>query len=286
MNGVDLPGPASFRTASPLRPPHDHVFRNQSVGRRCTRAASGPRLWTETRIRRSSGPSLATSTKTSKYRSSSKAPVSSSSYSISSRDRPRFVSTRSAIRELPLRVLVEVLHVRVRRRRVDVEVVLLDVLAVIPLAVREAEQPLLEDRVSPVPEREGEAETLLVVRDPADAVLAPAVGARARLVVREVVPGVAVRAVVLANGPPLPLGEVGAPLLPRDPCLARVVQAPLFGAFGQAGVLGTRHGWDPPWSWRSDSSGGVRPRIGVKIQSRYSEEADSSAPGRTSGDVT
>ena len=39
------------------------------------------------------------------------------------------------IRESRLRILVEVLHVRVRRRRVEVEVVLLDVLAVIALAV-------------------------------------------------------------------------------------------------------------------------------------------------------
>ena len=45
-----------------------------------------------------------------------------------------------------LRVLVEILHVRVRRRRVEIEVVLLDVLAVVALAVGQAEQPLLEDR--------------------------------------------------------------------------------------------------------------------------------------------
>ena len=53
-----------------------------------------------------------------------------------------------------LRVLVEILHVRVRRRRVEVEVVLLDVLAVVPLAVGQAEQALLEDRVLAVPQRE------------------------------------------------------------------------------------------------------------------------------------
>jgi hypothetical protein len=37
----------------------------------------------------------------------------------------------------------------VRRRGVEVEVVLLDVLAVVALAVGEAEEPLLEDRVLP-----------------------------------------------------------------------------------------------------------------------------------------
>ena len=67
-----------------------------------------------------------------------------------------------------------------------------------------------------VPEGEGEAEALLVVGDPAEAVLAPAIGAGAGLVVAEVVPGVAVLAVVLAHRAPLPLAQVGPPLLPGD----------------------------------------------------------------------
>src|SRR5215831_11520169 len=49
------------------------------------------------------------------------------------------------VRKLPLRVLVQILHVRVRRRAVDVEVVFLYVLAVVPLAVGEPEQALLQD---------------------------------------------------------------------------------------------------------------------------------------------
>ena len=67
--------------------------------------------------------------------------------------------------------------------RVEVEVVLLHVLAVVALAVGQAEQPLLEDRILAVPQRQREAEQLLVVADAGEAVLAPAVGARARLVV-------------------------------------------------------------------------------------------------------
>src|SRR5258708_2622137 len=57
-----------------------------------------------------------------------------------------------------LRVLVEHLRVRVRGRAVEVEVVLLDVLAVIALAVGEAEQALFEDGIAPVPQRDREAE--------------------------------------------------------------------------------------------------------------------------------
>ena len=66
---------------------------------------------------------------------------------------------------LPLRVLVEVLHVGVRRRAVEVEVVLLDILAVVRLAVGEPEQALLQDRVALVPQRQRKAQPLLVVAD-------------------------------------------------------------------------------------------------------------------------
>ncbi|MER5689761.1 hypothetical protein [Streptomyces sp. NPDC002205] len=80
------------------------------------------------------------------------------------------------VRERLLRVLVEVLHVPVGGRRVEVEVVLLDVLPVIALGVGQAEHPLLDDRIPAVPQREREAQSLLVVADARDAVLAPAVG--------------------------------------------------------------------------------------------------------------
>ncbi len=92
-----------------------------------------------------------------------------------------------------LRVLVEVPHVRVGRRVVEVEVVLLDVLAVVALAVRETEQPLLEDGIGAVPQRECEAQLLVVVGDAGQAVLSPPVGPRPGLVVRERVPRIAVR---------------------------------------------------------------------------------------------
>src|SRR5262249_20527252 len=79
---------------------------------------------------------------------------------------------------------------------------------------REAEDALLQEGITPVPEGQGEAEGLAFVADPGQAVLAPAIGAGACLVVREVVPGVAVRAVVLSNGAPGALAQVGAPVPP------------------------------------------------------------------------
>src|SRR5882724_4021798 len=49
----------------------------------------------------------------------------------------------------------------------------------------------------------------------------------------EIVPGVAIFAVVLADRTPLPLAEVGSPLLPGDVRLARLVQPLLLGDIDQ-----------------------------------------------------
>ena len=80
-----------------------------------------------------------------------------------------------------------------RRRGVEVEIALLDVLAVVALGVGQAEEPLLEDGVAAVPQRQGEAQAALAVGDAQQAVLAPAVGAAAGVLVGEVVPALAVR---------------------------------------------------------------------------------------------
>jgi hypothetical protein len=114
-----------------------------------------------------------------------------------------------------LRIFVQILHVRVRRRAIQVEVILFDILAVVAFAVGQAEESLLEDRITTIPQGQGKTEKLLVVADTSQAILAPVVGARAGLVMAEVAPGVFIRAVVLANRSPLPFAEVGTPFSPR-----------------------------------------------------------------------
>src|SRR5262249_10192137 len=143
--------------------------------------------------------------------------------------------------EPALRVLVEVLHVRMRRRAVEVEVVFLHVLAVVALAIGQPEEPFLQDRITAVPEREREAEPLLAVGDSGQPVLTPAVGTGTSLVMREVGPRVPVLAVVLPDGAPLPLAEVRAPLLPVRLAAVAVVQPPLLGV--RTPVVG--HGLSP-----------------------------------------
>ncbi len=82
-----------------------------------------------------------------------------------------------AVGILPLRVLVEILHVRMGRRAVEVEVVLLDILAMVPFAVGEPEQALFQDRVALVPQRQRKAELLRVIAESPQSVFAPPIGA-------------------------------------------------------------------------------------------------------------
>src|SRR3954468_22440137 len=137
------------------------------------------------------------------------------------------------IRVLALRILVQRLHVRVRGGAVEIVVALLHVLAVVPLVAVEAEEPLLENRIAAVPERERETEPALTIGDAQQPVLAPPVGSASRHVMGEAFPHVTARRVVLPHRAPLPLGQVRPPPLPIQ--LAS-------GVFLEADRFGGRHG--------------------------------------------
>ena len=89
---------------------------------------------------------------------------------------PAVLLDQVPVGESRLRILVQHLRVRVRRRAVQIEVVLLDVLAVIPLAVGEPEQPLLEDGVLRFHSPSEKQTQHVLVAEPGDAVLAVAIG--------------------------------------------------------------------------------------------------------------
>src|SRR5207302_6032113 len=110
------------------------------------------------------------------------------------------------VRKLGLRVLVERFAVRKRRRGVEVIIELLDVLAVIAFGPAEAKQALFQDRIDAVPQRRREAQPALAIADAEQAVLAPAIRAAARVIVRDVVPALAGLRVILAHRAPLAIG--------------------------------------------------------------------------------
>ena len=144
---------------------------------------------------------------------------------------PLVLRREMGVGELRLRILIEILHVRMGRRVVEVEVVFLDVLAVVAFVGGESEQAFLEDGVAAVPEGGGEAEELVAVADAGDAVLAPAVGLAAGQVVRQVAPGVAVGAVVLADGGPGAFADIRPPAAPAGAVVGGLADALVFGGW-------------------------------------------------------
>ena len=127
----------------------------------------------------------------------------------------------------------------------------------VPLGRGQAEEPLLEDRVAAVPEGGGGDEELVAVADAEDPVLAPAVGLAPGQVVGEVVPGVAVGAVVLADGRPGAVADVRPPAPPAGGVVA--------GSLGAARV--------PAWSWAVPS-----PRCGLSGRPCVGRPAAQSRP--------
>src|SRR5262249_55304723 len=88
---------------------------------------------------------------------------------------------------------------------IKVVVQFFDVLAVIALPIRQAKQPLLEDRITAIPQGNREAQQLTVIGKAGNAVFAPTVGAAAGMVMGEIVPCGSARTIVLAHRPPLSL---------------------------------------------------------------------------------
>src|SRR5947209_8041951 len=97
------------------------------------------------------------------------------------------------------------------RRAVQIEVVFFDILAVVSLAVRQAEQAFLKDWIAAVPEGERKTDQLLVAANTGKAVFTPVIRTRPGLIMAEVVPGVSILTVVLANRAPLTLAKVWTP---------------------------------------------------------------------------
>src|SRR4030095_5498167 len=131
--------------------------------------------------------------------------------------------------------------VRVRRGRVDVVVALLYVLAVVSFGPSETEESLLQNGVDAVPECGSEAESTFAVAEAEQAILAPAVGSAASVVVREVGPAFTVGGVILADGPPLTLGQVRSPALPVPLAPAVLGESHLFRV--RHGRRRSRHGF-------------------------------------------
>src|SRR5262249_27375489 len=154
---------------------------------------------------------------------------------------PAVLLDQLTIRELPLRILVQHLHVAVCGSVIEIEVIFLYVLTVIALARGQAEHPLFQDGIFAVPERHREAQQLITVTDAGDSILAPAIRLAARLVVCQVIPGCAVWAIVFADTAPGALADIWPPLPPgRNYIFEGSIQALLFSGPRSNALRGRR----------------------------------------------
>src|SRR5258708_35163867 len=92
-----------------------------------------------------------------------------------------------------------------------------------------------------VPQADGQAQVLPAITNAQQAVIAPAEGSAAGMVMRKIVPGGAGRAVVLAHRTPGPLAEVRPPQLPVHIARAMIEQALVLGGGWHGHERSSRH---------------------------------------------
>src|SRR5262245_35632797 len=100
------------------------------------------------------------------------------------------------------------------RRAVEKKIVFLHILAVISFLIGQTKHPLFEDRVPFIPQCHSEAYMLPVIAKAPHAIFVPAIRAAARMVVRKIVPGVPICAVVFSHGSPGALAKIRTPAMP------------------------------------------------------------------------
>src|SRR6202030_821461 len=88
------------------------------------------------------------------------------------------------------------------------------ILAVIPFRPGQAEQTLLQDRILTIPHCQRKAETTFAVSEAQQTIFTPAVGSASSMIMRKVIPTIAICGVVLAYRCPLALRKVRSPAFP------------------------------------------------------------------------
>src|SRR5262245_36696679 len=119
--------------------------------------------------------------------------------------------SQEGVRIFTLRILVQHREIGMRRCGIEVVVILLDVFSVVAFGIAQTVQSLLQDWISPIPERECQAQSLFLVAESGQTVLAPSICSAPRLIVVQIAPGAPITGVVLADGAPLAFTDVGSP---------------------------------------------------------------------------
>src|SRR5271165_1564606 len=132
------------------------------------------------------------------------------------------------VRVFPLSVLVQHAQITVRWRGIEIEVLLLYVLAMVSLVPRQSKEPFFEDSVFAIPHRQRKTDHLVAVADPPDSVFTPAIRSAVRMFKRKKLPGAASRAIVFPHRSPLPFRKIRPPALPVFLAQTRLFQSVIF----------------------------------------------------------
>src|SRR6266436_3177317 len=101
----------------------------------------------------------------------------------------------------------------------------------ISLAAGQSKISFLQDRIAAVPHSDGKTDHSVSVRNTGDAIFIPTVRLRPCQVVRKVIPGSPISAIVLTDRSPGALAKVWAPPFPMRFHFTAFTQSYLFGSF-------------------------------------------------------
>src|SRR5207302_6911756 len=118
------------------------------------------------------------------------------------------------VRELSLRIFVERLQIGSGRGGIQIKIFLLHVLAMVAFRTGQTEKPLLENRITAIPEGQRKANPALTISDAEQSILSPAISPTSGMVMGKMMPGIPVGRVIFADHRPLTLCEIRTPTLP------------------------------------------------------------------------
>src|SRR6266508_2704481 len=94
----------------------------------------------------------------------------------------------------------------------------------ITLITRQSKQPLFQNRILSVPQCQRKTNMLLLVANARNSIFTPTVYATASMIMRKIIPGLAVFTIIFSYCPPLAFAEIGPPFSPTS-----LFQSLLFG---------------------------------------------------------
>ena len=118
------------------------------------------------------------------------------------------------IRKRSLRILIQRLHIGMCGRGIQVVIQLFYIFPMVPFRPGQPEEPLLQNRVLPIPKRQRKAQPPFAIADTEQAIFAPAIRPAARMIVRQIAPALAGGGVIFPHRAPLTLRQIRPPPFP------------------------------------------------------------------------